>query len=349
MSQEVRLDSPLSFVSSYITLDLKASRVKWENTVKFILVWKEVSRRGRTFAFLPYLPHWVNWGTRWNTMRGWEISTQKRTRASPKPASPRAYFLSHLSASGLGTSLTGLGVLIGVPLGVVGGLFGLTSVACSAGAKKLTLGLSKHDQTVALAKGKVSTVSDLVSKALTDGQISDTEFSLVLNEIGKYEKHKAAIRRKWGSVVLTKKEPHTEDLARGESKARTRAVDHERNDADCTSLVLPRIGDVLFSNWKRGCALGVKANGRNRRRWLLIRQECGDGRKGRKGLWVRRRLFRKRVHTQGFRGSKTEYKTINLRRSDGRKVIVKTTNTRLPRPKKGKRLLQHEKRPTNFR
>ena len=78
--------------------------------------------------------------------------------------------------------------IVGVPLGVIGGLFGLTSVACSAGAKKLTRGLSKHNQTVALAKGKVSTVSDLVSKALTDGQISDTEFSLVSNEIRKYEK-----------------------------------------------------------------------------------------------------------------------------------------------------------------
>ena len=101
---------------------------------------------------------------------------------------------------------------------MIGGLFGLTSVACSSGAKKLTRGLSKHNQTVALAKGKVSTVSDLVSKALTDGQISDTEFSLVLNEIVKYEKEKVTIRRKWGSVMLAKKEPQTEDLAREKAK-----------------------------------------------------------------------------------------------------------------------------------
>ena len=123
-----------------------------------------------------------------------------------------------LSASGLGTSLTRLGALIGIPLGEIGGILGLTSVACSTGAKKLTRGLSKHDQTVALVKGKKSTVSDLVSKAFTDGKISDVEFSLVLNEVTKYEKSKAALRRKWGSTVLAKKGPNAEGLAREPAK-----------------------------------------------------------------------------------------------------------------------------------
>ena len=71
-----------------------------------------------------------------------------------------------LSASGLGTSLTGFGAVVGVPLGVVGGICGGISVGFGAASKRLSHKVSKHEQTVSLAKAKVNTINDLVSKAL---------------------------------------------------------------------------------------------------------------------------------------------------------------------------------------
>jgi len=56
--------------------------------------------------------------------------------------------------------------------------------------------VSKHEQTVALAKAKVNTIRDLVSKALKDNAISDQEFSLILSEINKFETLKLEIRQK---------------------------------------------------------------------------------------------------------------------------------------------------------
>ena len=101
-----------------------------------------------------------------------------------------------LSASGLSTSLTGFGAIIGIPLGVVGGVCGGVSVGCAAISKRLSHNVSKHEQTVSLAKSKVNTINDLVSKALKDKTISDQEFSLILSESEKFEKLKLEIRQK---------------------------------------------------------------------------------------------------------------------------------------------------------
>ena len=102
-----------------------------------------------------------------------------------------------LSASGLGTSLTGFGAVVGIPLGAVGGLCGGISVGCGVASKRLSHKVSKHEQTVSLAKAKVNTIHDLVSKALQDNAISDQEFSLILAEVEKFEKLKLEIRQKY--------------------------------------------------------------------------------------------------------------------------------------------------------
>ena len=101
-----------------------------------------------------------------------------------------------LSASGLGTSLTGFGAVVGIPLGAVGGICGGISVGFGAASKRLSHKVSKHEQTVSLAKAKVNTIHDLVSKALKDNTISDQEFSLILSEVDKFEKLKLEIRQK---------------------------------------------------------------------------------------------------------------------------------------------------------
>ena len=95
-----------------------------------------------------------------------------------------------LSAGGLGTSLTGFGAVVGIPLGAVGGLCGGISVGFGAASKRLSQKVSKHEKTVSLAKAKVNTINDLVSKALKDNAISDQEFSIILAELEKFEKLK---------------------------------------------------------------------------------------------------------------------------------------------------------------
>ena len=102
-----------------------------------------------------------------------------------------------LSASGLGTSLTGFGAVIGIPLGVVGGVCGGISVGFGAASKRLSNKVSKHEQTVSLAKAKVNTINDLVSKALKDNTISEQEFSIILAELEKFEKLKLEVRQKF--------------------------------------------------------------------------------------------------------------------------------------------------------
>ena len=101
-----------------------------------------------------------------------------------------------LCGSGVTTSLTGLGAIIGVPLASLGGLFGVLSVCFTIGSKEISRNVSKHEQTVSLAKAKLNTISDIVSKALKDNEISDEEFSLVLSEVEKFETLKQSIRQK---------------------------------------------------------------------------------------------------------------------------------------------------------
>ena len=101
------------------------------------------------------------------------------------------------SAGGLSTGLTGVGLPIGISLGALGGIFGIASIGCGLALKRLSSKVNKHDQTVALAKAKTNTVSGLVSKALTDNEVSDNEFALIIAEKEKFNSLKRGIRQKY--------------------------------------------------------------------------------------------------------------------------------------------------------
>ena len=101
------------------------------------------------------------------------------------------------SAGGLGTGLTGVGLPIGISLGALGGFFGIASIGCGLALKRLSSKVSKHDQTVALAKAKTNTVSGLVSKALNNNEVSDNEFALIIAEKEKFNSLKQGIRQKY--------------------------------------------------------------------------------------------------------------------------------------------------------
>ncbi len=107
-----------------------------------------------------------------------------------------------LTASGIGTTLTGPGLIVGIPLSGVGGFFGLVSAGCGFVIKKLTKKISKHERTIQLIQSKENSINDLVSKALHDNQIDEKEFSLIMSELQKYEKLKSTIRCKKNEEFL---------------------------------------------------------------------------------------------------------------------------------------------------
>jgi len=99
-----------------------------------------------------------------------------------------------LTASGIGTSLTGPGILVGVPLSAIGGVFGLLSASLTVATKRLTAKVSKHEKTIQLIKSKHNSIADLISKALHNNAIDEKEFTLIMAELDKYETLKRDIR-----------------------------------------------------------------------------------------------------------------------------------------------------------
>ena len=122
-----------------------------------------------------------------------------------------------LTASGIGTSLTGPGIVVGVPLSAVGGVLGLVSAGCGIVTKRLTKTISKHEKTIQLIISKENSINDLVSKALRDNKIDEKEFELIMTELTKYEKLKSSIRRKKNEAVL-KNDPVDVEKLREELK-----------------------------------------------------------------------------------------------------------------------------------
>ena len=100
-----------------------------------------------------------------------------------------------LSSASFASFLTGIGAPIGAPIAGIAAVMGLFSTTASVGSGRLNTKATKHEKTVSLAESKHLSVSRLVSKALTDGSISDVEFNLILREIDNYYSLKGQLRR----------------------------------------------------------------------------------------------------------------------------------------------------------
>ena len=112
-----------------------------------------------------------------------------------------------LTSSGIATSLTGPGIVVGIPLSAIGGLCGIISAVATVATKKLTQKVSKHEKTTILCKSKINTISDLISKALHNNRIDENEFALIMAESNKYEQLKNEIRQKTRVEVFKKDDP----------------------------------------------------------------------------------------------------------------------------------------------
>ena len=100
-----------------------------------------------------------------------------------------------LSSASFATFVTGIGAIIGAPIAGIAALLGTASTAAGFGSGRLNKKVIKHEKTVSLAESKHLFVSRPVSRALTDGSISDVEFNLILREIENYYSLKGQLRR----------------------------------------------------------------------------------------------------------------------------------------------------------
>ena len=100
-----------------------------------------------------------------------------------------------LSAS-FGSAISVVGLPATKPLGGVGGGLALPSSGLIIASKKLDSKIKKHREIVMLAIAKGDTVDRLLSKALSDNQISDGEFQVIMAEYSQYNVLKDAVRAK---------------------------------------------------------------------------------------------------------------------------------------------------------
>ena len=118
-----------------------------------------------------------------------------------------------IGAIGLGTAgITLLSTVIATPIvigmeGVALGLGGLSVVGNLICDKILAGKARKHYQINVLAQSKLNTISDHISKALNDNEISDEEFTLIISEVEKYYQLRDEIRHK----IKTKIDNETKD------------------------------------------------------------------------------------------------------------------------------------------
>ena len=123
-----------------------------------------------------------------------------------------------VSCAAIATALgaTGIPLLMGVittpvaiGLEVGAGIFGFTSIIGTYIRRKLHKKAKKHNDIKTLATSKLDTISDHISKALRDGNVSDEEFHLITDEVRKYEELKAEIH-----ALVKKTHVNTEELSK---------------------------------------------------------------------------------------------------------------------------------------
>ena len=104
-------------------------------------------------------------------------------------------FLCILSRS---ISIASFATIIGVPAGIIGASCSFTFSITSGFVKKFlkTIGNKKknHNKIVMLARSKLNSMENKISKALIDNEINHEVFKIIINEEKKYRELKESIR-----------------------------------------------------------------------------------------------------------------------------------------------------------
>ena len=116
---------------------------------------------------------------------------------------------------------SGVGIPVGAALGGIGVVFSLSTIAIRKSSRSLTVKQGKHDSIKLLAPAKLDSITDIISQAMEEGDISLTEFHKVLQEREKYRKLKADIRNQTkAKVKQIEKEQREEILEQGRKEGK---------------------------------------------------------------------------------------------------------------------------------
>ena len=80
----------------------------------------------------------------------------------------------------------GLTVPVLLPIEIVAIVCGCMGICIKLVRRKLMSKAQKHYEIKTLGVSKLNSIKNLISKALNDGQISEQEFKMVLDELDKY-------------------------------------------------------------------------------------------------------------------------------------------------------------------
>ncbi len=90
----------------------------------------------------------------------------------------------------------GIAVPFMLPLEIAAIVCGVAGVCVKFVRRRLHSKAQKHYEIKTLAESKLNSVKDLISKALNDGQISQQEFKMILDELDRYNSLKDKTRSK---------------------------------------------------------------------------------------------------------------------------------------------------------
>ena len=114
-----------------------------------------------------------------------------------------------------------VGLPVGIALSETSLLLSLATTITRKSFKIFTVKQEKHDAIKLLAQSKLDSITNIISQAMQDGDISPTEFHKVLQEVEKYRKLKADIRNQAKTKVKEiTKEQREEILEQGRKEGK---------------------------------------------------------------------------------------------------------------------------------
>ena len=116
---------------------------------------------------------------------------------------------------------SGVGLPVGAALGGLGIVLPLLTISRRKISRSQTVKQGKHDAIMLLAQSKLDGITNIISQAMQDRDISPAEFHKVVQEVEKYCKLKADIRnRTKAKVKQIEKEQRDELLEQGRKEER---------------------------------------------------------------------------------------------------------------------------------
>ena len=110
---------------------------------------------------------------------------------------------------------------VGIALGGTILLFSLATAITRKSFKIFTVKQEKHNSIKLLAQAKLDSITDVISQAMQDKNISPTEFQKLLQEVEKYRKLKAGIRNQAKTKIKQiAKEQREEILEQGRKEGK---------------------------------------------------------------------------------------------------------------------------------